>query len=213
MAAYDLEEQEQLDELKLWWKRYGNLIVLALSIALILVAGWSGWKIWQHNQAQQASAVYSDLQKAARENDAKKVGELAGTILEQFSRTTYAPLAALVSAKVHFEAGDMKTAKAQLQWVLGNARDGNLQEIARLRLAGVLLDEKAYEEAIKVLDTKPSPDWEPLFANARGDVLLAQGKKTEAASAFKVAFDKTPSKQVAARELLQLKMDAAGAAR
>jgi predicted negative regulator of RcsB-dependent stress response len=213
MAAYDLEEQEQLDELKLWWKRYGNLIVLALSLALILVAGWSGWKLWQHNQAQQASAVYSDLQKAARDNDTKKVAELTGTILEQFSRTTYAPLAALVSAKVHFEGGDLKTAKAQLQWVLGYARDENLQDIARLRLSGVLLDEKAYDEAIKVLDTKASSDWEALFSSARGDVLLAQGKKTEAGSAFKLAFDKTPPKQVAARELLQLKIDAAGVSR
>lgn len=213
MAAYDLEEQEQLDELKLWWRRYGNLVVLTISLVLIVVAGWSGWKLWQHNQAQQASAVYSDLQKAARDNDVKKAGELAGTILEQFSRTTYAPLAALLSAKVHFESGDLKTAKAQLQWVLGNARDGSLQEIARLRLAGVLLDEKSYEEAMKVLDVKPSPDMDSLFANARGDVLLAQGKKAEAGSAFKLALEKTPAKQVAARELLQLKIDAAGAAR
>jgi len=213
MAAYDLEEQEQLDELKLWWKRYGNLIILAPSLVVILVSAWSGWKIWQRNQAQHASSVYSDLQKAARENETKKVGELAGTILEQYSRTTYAPLAAFVSAKSHFETGDLKTAKAQLQWILANARDGNLQDIARLRLSGVLLDEKAYEEAIKVLDAKPAPDLDPLFSNARGDVLLAQGKIDEASSAFKRALDKTPAKQVAARELLQLKIDAAGAAR
>jgi predicted negative regulator of RcsB-dependent stress response len=213
MAAYDLEEQEQLDELKLWWKRYGNLVVLAVSLVLIVVAAWSGWKLWQHNQSQQASAVYSELQKAARDNDAKKAGELAGSILEQFPRTTYAPLAALMSAKVHFEAGDLKTAKAQLQWVLANARDVNLQDIARLRLAGVLLDEKAYDEAMKALDTKPSPDMDSLFANARGDVLFAQGKKSEAGIAFKLALEKTPVKQVAARELLQLKIDASGAAR
>jgi predicted negative regulator of RcsB-dependent stress response len=210
MAAYDLEEQEQLAELKLWWKRYGNMVVLAVSFALILVAAWSGWKIWQHNQSQHASAAYSDLQKAARENDVKKVGELTGTILEQFPRTAYAPLAALISAKVHFESGDLKTAKAQLQWVVSNARDGELQDIARLRLSGVLVDEKAFDEALKTLDTKPSSHMEPLFSGARGDVMLAQGKVSDARAAFKSALEKTPAKQVAARELLQLKIESTG---
>ena len=213
MAAYDLEEQEQLAELKLWWKRYGNLVVMALSIVLLLAAAWTGWKLWQQNQAQHASAAFSELQKSVLANDAKKASEIAGTVLEQYPRSTYAPLAALVSAKVNFEAGDPKTAKAQLQWVVSNARDTELQEIARLRLSGVLLDEKAYEEAIKLLDIKPTPHLDPLFASARGDVLLAQGKDLDAQSAFKTAFDKTPAKQVAARELLQLKIDSAGAAK
>jgi predicted negative regulator of RcsB-dependent stress response len=151
------------------------------------------------------------LQKAARDGDTKKAGELTGTILEQYSRTTYAPLAALISAKLHFESGDLRTAKAQLQWVIGNARDEDLRDIARLRLSGLLLDEKAYDEALKTLDTKPSPLMDPLFLNARGDVLLAQGKTTEAVGAFKSALEKTPAKQVAAKELLQLKIDAMGA--
>lgn len=211
MAAYDLEEQEQLAELKLWWKRYGNLVIMALSIVMLLFAAWTGWKLWQHNQAQHASAAFSDLQKSARENDAKKASEIAGTILEQYPRTTYAPLSALVSAKVNFEFGDLKTAKAQLQWVIGNARDSELQDIAKLRLSGILLDEKSYDEAIKLLETKPSPQFDSLFAGARGDVLLAQGKATDARAAFKAALDKTPAKQVAARELLQLKIDATGA--
>ena len=210
MAAYDLEEQEQLAELKLWWKRYGNLVILALSLVLIAIAAWSGWRLWQHSQAQQASAAYSDLQKASRDGDTKKAGELSGTILEQYSRTTYAPLAALISAKLHFESGDLRTAKAQLQWVIGNARDENLRDIARLRLSGLLLDEKAYDEALKALDAKPSPLMEPLFLSARGDALLSQGKAAEAVGAFKSALEKTPAKQVAAKELLQLKIDAMG---
>ena len=211
MAAYNLEEQEQLDELKLWWKRYGNLVVLAIGVVAILFASWSGWKLWQHNQAQHASAAYSDLQKAARDNDAKKVNEMAGSILEQYPRTTYAPLAAMISAKINFEAADLKTAKAQLQWVVGHAHDGELQDIARLRLSGILLDEKLYYEALKALDTKPSAHLEALFSSVRGDILLVQGKNTDARNAFKSALDKTPSKQVAAKELLQLKIDATGA--
>lgn len=213
MAAYDLEEQEQLAELKLWWKRYGNLVVLAISLVLISVGAWSGWKLWQHSQAQQASAAYSDLQKAARDSDTKKVSEITGTILQQFPGTTYAPLAAFISAKSHFESGDLRTAKAQLQWIIGNARDGDLQDVARLRLSGLFLDEKAYEEALKMLEVKSSTYTEPLFLNARGDVMLAQGKNTEARIAYSSALEKTPVKQVAARELLQLKIDAMGASR
>lgn len=213
MAAYDLEEQEQLAELKLWWKRYGNLVVLAISFVLISVAAWSGWRLWQQSQTQQASAAYSDLQKVARDGDTKKVSEITGTILQQFPGTTYAPLAAFISAKSHFESGDLRTAKAQLQWIIGNARDGDLQDIARLRLSGLLLDEKAHEEALKALEAKPSAYMEPLFLNARGDVMLAQGKNAEARTAYASAMEKTPAKQLAARELLQLKVDAMGASR
>jgi predicted negative regulator of RcsB-dependent stress response len=212
MATYDLEEQEQLAELKLWWKRYGNLITLFLGLVLLVFAAWSGWKAWQHNQSMQASATYSELQKAARENDTKKVSDAAGTILEQYPRTTYAPLAALISAKVHFESGDLKTAKAQLQWVAANARDSELHDIARLRLSGLLLDEKAYEEALKALDVKPAPQLESLYSSARGDVLLAQGKMADARTAYKLALDKADTKQIAVRELLQLKLDAFGGA-
>jgi predicted negative regulator of RcsB-dependent stress response len=213
MAAYDLEEQEQLEELKAWWKQYGNLILLAVGAALFAFAAWNGWKYYQRDQAGQAGAAYAELQKAARDKDLKKIGDATGLILERFPRTTYAALGALISAKAHFDAGDLKTAKAQLQWVVSNARDSELQDIARLRLAVLLLDGKSYDEALKTLETPPGASFEGLYASARGDVLLAQGKKAEARAAYQVALDKTGPKQVAARDLLQLKIDALGGGR
>src|ERR1019366_7862211 len=135
MAVYDLEEQEQLATLKAWWNDNGNLVLTALSLVLIVFAAWQAWNYYQRNQAAQASALYDAVQKAAGANDLKQVRESAGAILEQYPRTTYAAMAALVSAKAHFQGGDLKTAHAQLAWVAENARDEALQDIARLHSA------------------------------------------------------------------------------
>jgi len=213
MAAYDLEEQEQLATLKAWWKENGNLVMSAVTVVLIVLAAWQGWNYYQRNQAAQASGLYDAVQKAAAANDLKLVRESAGAVLEQFPRTTYAAMAALVSAKAHFQGGDLKTAHAQLAWVADNAKDDALQDIARLRLASVMLDEKAYDDALKILDTKHAAPFESQFMATRGDVLVAQGKKGEAASAYKAALDKTEPRDAGQRAYIQLRLDALGEAK
>jgi predicted negative regulator of RcsB-dependent stress response len=211
MSAYDLEEQEQLAELKAFWKQHGNLIVLAVSLALAVVAAYWGWGRYQASQAAQAGAAYAELQKAAAANDAKKVRDLAGALIESHPRTLYAALGALISARVHFSAGDLRTARAQLQWVVDNVGDRELQAVARLRLANVLIDEHAYDDALKVLAAKPEPPFEAMFEALRGDVLVAQGKRAEARAAYQAALAKAAPDDAAARELIQLKLDALGA--
>ena len=210
MSAYDLEEQEQLAELKAFWKQYGNPIVLAVSLALAVVAAYWSWNWYQASQTAQAGALYAELQRATAANDAKKVRDLAGTLIENHPRTLYAALGALISARVHFGAGDLKTARAQLQWVVDNARDREVQAVARLRLANVLIDEQAYDDALKVLAGKPEPAFEALFEDRRGDVLVAQGKRADARAAYQAALAKAPPDDAAARELIQLKLDALG---
>lgn len=175
MATYDLEEQEQLDEIKVWWKQYGNLVVSLLTAASIAVIAWQGWNWYQRNQAAQASMVYGVLQKAVAEKDSQRIKAASGELLEKFSGTTYAPLGALITAKAMFEAGDAKTAKAQLSWVVEHGKD-ELRDLARVRLAAVLLDEKVYDEALKQLDGSFSAGFASRVAETRGDVLDAQGK-------------------------------------
>ena len=211
MAAYDLEEQEQIAEIKSFWNRYGNLIVIAISAALLLIAAWRFWGWYQTSQSAQAATLYTELQRAAGANDAKKVRELAGSLLESYSGSLYATLGALVSAKTHFEAGDLKTARVQLQWVVDKGRDAEVQALARLRLVAVLLDEKAYDDALKVLAVKPPASFEALFEDARGDVLQAQGKGAEARAAYQAALSKLGAGEEPARELIQLKLDGVGA--
>jgi predicted negative regulator of RcsB-dependent stress response len=224
MATYDLEEQEQLDEIKVWWKQYGNLVVSLLTAASIGVIAWQVWNWYQRNQTAQASMVYSVLQKSVLEKDSQRAKAASGELLEKFGGTAYAPLGALISAKAMFDAGDNKTAKVQLAWVVDHGKD-ELRDLARLRLATVLLDEKAYDEALKQLDGSVSAGFATRFAESRGDVLNAQGKKSEARTAYQAALakldeaDKTgkgknslQDKQANApyREMLQQKLDSLG---
>lgn len=210
MSAYDLEEQEQLAELKAWWKTNGNTVLTGAIIVLLAVAAWNGWTWYQRGQAAQAGSLYDTLQKAARANDLKATRDAAGAILEDYPRTAYAPLAALTSAKVHFQAGDLKTARAQLTWVVEHARNPQVREIARLRLANVLLDDGAPDEALKILDDKPDAAFEALFAAQRGDILIAQNKPAEARAAYRAALEKASEKDAGLRESLRLKLDALG---
>ena len=210
MSTYDLEEQEQLAKLKAFWNDYGTAILAALVAVLVAIAGWRAWGWYQLSQSAQASAIYGELQVAAGAGDQKKVRDLAGTLLESYPRSIYAALAALVSAKAQFDAGDLKTARVQLQWVVDRAREPEVQAVARLRLAAVLLDEKEYEQALKVLAVKPEPAFEALFEESRGDVLQAQGKGAEARAAYQAALGKLASGDSVGRELIQLKLDSLG---
>ena len=213
MAAYDLEEQEQLATLKAWWKENGPLLTTTLSLIVIAFAAWHGWNYYQRSQAAQASALYDVVQKAARVNDLKQVRESAGAVLEQFPRTTYAAMAALVSAKAHFQSGDLKTARAQLAWVVENAKDEALRDIAQLRLASVMLDEKEHDNALGALAAKHGSEFDAQFLAARGDVLIAQGKKDEARNTYKAALEKTDPKESGLRASIQLSLDTLGTAK
>lgn len=213
MATYDLEEQEQLATLKAWWKDNGPLLTTTLSIIVVAFAAWHGWNYYQRSQAAQASALYDVVQKAARINDLKQVRESAGAVLEQFPRTSYAAMAALVSAKAHFQSGDLKTARAQLAWVAENAKDEALRDIAQLRLASVMLDEKEYDNALAALAAKHGSEFDAQFLAARGDVLIAQGKKDEARTAYKAALDKADAKESGLRASIQLNLDTLGTAK
>lgn len=223
MAVYDLEEQEQIDELKTWWKQYGNRVTtLALVLALVAVA-WQGWNWWQRSQSAQASALYMGLEKAAGERDAKRTRELAGELIDKFPRTAYAGMGALLSARVQMDGNDAKNAKLQLQWAADNAKDESLRDLARLRLAALLIDDKAYDEALKQLALGTGPAFASRYAELKGDALAAQGKPTEARSAYDAALSelaKQPKRQGEAaalqdayREMLQTKRDAVGGAK
>ena len=211
MAHYDLEEQEQIDTLKTWWKLYGNLVTGLVMAGSLAVVGWQGWNWYQGGQGAKAAAIYGVLEQAAAAGDAPKVKAAAGELAEKFSSTTYASLGAMVAAKQSFDAGDLKTAKTQLAWVAEHGKN-EARDLARLRLAAVQLDEQAYDEALKQLEAAHAPAFKARFLELKGDVLTAQGKKSEARSAYKSAQEKLADKQSASRELLQQKLDSLGEA-
>ncbi|WP_443115006.1 YfgM family protein [Herbaspirillum seropedicae] len=207
--AYDLEEQEQLDSIKAWWAKYGNLVTWVLIIALAGYAGWTGWNTYQGRQSAQASVLYEEQQKSLAAKDNAKVQRAAADIQDKFSGTAYAQMSALVAAKSAFDANDAETAKKQLQWVIDHGRGKEYKAIAAVRLAGVLLDAKAYDEALKVLGGDYPAQFAGAIADRKGDVLLAQGKRDEARSAYKLALEKSDAKDPG-RQLIQIKLDAIG---
>ncbi|MCP1573307.1 membrane protein [Herbaspirillum rubrisubalbicans] len=207
--AYDLEEQEQLDSIKAWWAKYGNLVTWALIIALAGYAAWTGWNTYQGRQSAQASVLYEEQQKALAAKDNAKVQRAATDIQDKFSGTAYAEMSALVAAKSAFDANDNETAKKQLQWVIDHGRGKEYKAIAAVRLAGVLLDTKSYDEALKVLAGDYPAQFAGAIADRKGDVLLAQGKRDEARTAYKLALEKSDAKDPG-RQLIQIKLDAIG---
>jgi predicted negative regulator of RcsB-dependent stress response len=221
--AYDLEEQEQLASLKAWWENYGNFILTLVTLVLLAFAAWNGWRWYQRNDAAQAAPLYDQLvkaaepkapadgkgadQKAAAPADLAKARELAGTLMEKHHRSVYATMAALQMARLNYEAGDLAAARAQLAWVIDKSGHPEFVPVARVRLAGVLLDEKNYDEALKVLSTDVPPSFAVAVADRRGDVLLAQNKVDEARNAWRDALARADA-QHPLRNLIQLKLDA-----
>lgn len=218
MATFDLDEQEQIDELKTWWKMHGNLVTAVVVAVSLAVVGWQGWNWWQRKQSADASVIYSAVQQAVAMKDAKRARDLAGELIDKYSATAYAGMAAMLSAKVQADGGDAKTARAQLAWAAENAKDDALRDLARLRLAGTLLDDKAYDDALKQLAAEPAPAFAPRFAELKGDVFAAQGRKAEAKTAYASALAKLDAlakdenaKHGAYREIVQAKLEATGA--
>lgn len=216
MATYDLEEQEQIAEIKAWWKQHGNLITGIVTAAALSVLAWQGWNYYQRAQTAKAAMVYGSLQKAVVDNNSQGVKAATGELFEKFAGTTYAPLAALTAARLMVDAGDPKTASLQLRWVVDNGHD-ELRDLARLRLAALLLDEQAYDEALKQLDGNVGAGFAVRFLDSRGDVFSIQGKKADARSAYQAALSKleqgtlqASQTDAAYRELLQQKLDALG---
>ena len=212
MAALDLQEQEQFEALKAWWHENRNQILVALLVAFAAIGGWRGWQYYQHKQANEAATVYQQFINQMGSNDAKRVNDAAAAVMEKYSATAYAPRAALLASQVNEQMKDMGRAKTQLQWVIDHAEEASLKDVARLRLAAILLDEKNYAGALKLLEAGHPPSFDGLYADLRGDVLSAQGKPDEARSAYKLAYEKTDIKSTY-RNLIQMKLDALGAAK
>lgn len=205
--AYDLQEQEQLDEMKAWWGKYGNLILTVTTIVLLGFAAFNGWRWYQRNQAEEAAGVYAELERAMTAREAERVNTLAKTLADKYGGTAYGPMAALQSARWYTDNGDPAAARARLQWVVERSGQPEIVAIARVRLAGVLLDEKNYDEALKVLDGANAAVHATAIADRRGDILFAQNKIDEARAAYRDALAKADA-QHPLRQLIQLKLDA-----
>ena len=188
MATYDLEQQEQLDQVKHFWKQYGNLITWLLVLVLGAYAAWTGYLYWQQQRATGASGLYEELDHAALDGSVDKA-LLAFTDLKgKYAGTTFAEQGALLTAKMAADHGKSDQGKAALQWLVNDGKNANLVGVARLRLAGMQMDAKQYDEALKTLQGDLPEEFNALANDRRGDILLAQNKKDEAIKAYAASW-------------------------
>lgn len=211
MATLDLEEQEQLDQLKHFWRQYGNLVSWTLAIALAGYAAWNGWQYWQRDQGAKASGMYAGLVEAAQAADAARVGKVFDELKDRYGSTAFAEQGGLLAAQVQADQGKGAEAEASLRWVMAHAKEDEYQAVARLRLAALLLDRKQADEALKLVTGEFPKSFEPLAADRRGDVLLAQGKTDDAIKAYQQALGGLTAEQ-SYRRLVEAKLASLGAA-
>ena len=214
MATHlDLQEQEQVDQLKAFWNQYGNLITWTLILALGAFAAWNGWNWWQREQGVKASAMFDELERASQAADVERSTRIFGDLKERYPRTAYAQQGALLAAKVQADKGQADAALASLAWASDNGSDDGLRAVARLRAAGLLLDKKQYDAARAQLDAAASgsvvPGFGALIADRRGDLLLVQGKPDQARAAYDAAY-KAMDEKLEYRRLVEAKLTALG---
>jgi len=205
----DLEEQEQLDQLKHFWAKYGNAISWVLILVFGSFAAWNGWNWYQRNQGAKAAALHEEVERAALAKDLERTERGLADMRAGFGSTTYAAQAGLLAGKVLFEAGQLDKARAALQGVLEGSRDDGLQAVARLRLASVELEAGRADAALQVLQTAAPAAFEPLLADRRGDVLMSQGKTEEAKAQYQAAW-KALAPRSDVRRLVAIKLAALG---
>ncbi len=208
---YDPDEQQQIDDIKKWFKRHGKKVAALLAVALISLSGVLGYKNYRHGQEEKASAMYDSLVKMDA-GDLKKVRLAASAIVESYPKTPYAVRSAMYVATLDFGSGDLNDARLQLQWVLDHSAEPDVKDIARLRFARVLFDENKYQDAFAMLDAKHNDAYDGLYSDLKGDIYLAQGKRDEARSAYLMALNKTDAGN-AFHNYLQIKLESTGGAK
>ncbi len=209
-SPLDLEEQEQLDELKHFWKRWGDLITWALIAVLGSYAAWMGWQSYAAKQGMQSAALYDTVERAALGGDMALLDRSVSDIKDKFATTTYAQQAALLAARVYNDKDRKADAKAQLSWVVEKASDEGYQALARLRLAALLVEDKAYDEARKQLSAKTPDAFAPLMSDRLGDLAALQAQPAEAVQHYKAAW-KGFEPNADYRRLVAVKLAALGA--
>jgi predicted negative regulator of RcsB-dependent stress response len=209
MAAYNPEEQEKIEGLKAWWAAHGNTMIIVVTTLIATIVGTQTWNYYKRQQAQQAADLFAILQQQVEKNsNSGKINDAAHLLMEGFPASGYASRAALIAAHANINAGEIQGTKSKLQWILDVSKESEIKDIARLRLAGILLDEKKYDEALSLLNAQHGESFTGLYTDLKGDILTASGKIAEARMAYQQAIDKLGGGRSAYQNIVQMKLDA-----
>lgn len=207
MAAFDLQEQEQIATLKAWWQSWGQWLAIVIAALLIGFAAWAGWQKYQKSQIVKAAEVYSQIEANLAEDGKFKAG--VALLKSDYATTPYASRAALIAAKLQYLKGDAAAARTELQWVIDHSKEASLRDSARLRMASILQEDKKFTEALALMKAPEEEGFSPLFAELRGDIYHAKGEPAAAADAYRQAIAKLP-KDAPNLKLVEIKLDILG---
>lgn len=205
----DLEEQEQLDQIKHFWKQYGNAITWLLIVVMGAFASWNFYNYWQRSQAQQAAALFDEVDRAVLASDAARMDRVFSDMKDKFGGTAYAQQAGLLVARQYITLEKPDAAKAALAWVAEQSSDAGYQALARLRLAAISMESNNFEEALKLLSMSYPASFEALVADRKGDVLVLQGDKAKAVTEYEKAY-RLFDARTEYRRLVEVKLNALG---
>jgi len=203
----DYSDHEQAEKLAAWWKQYGPSAVAGVAIGLVLLFGYRYWTQYQEQQRVDASALHEQMLAARAQKPVEAAG-IARKLMEEYSATPYAGMAALTLARQQYEAGDRAAARTALSWAVVNAKDATMHA-ARLRLARLHLEAGELDAVQTLIDMKNMGGFEPEYYELRGDLLLARGRRVEARAAYREAVRRTPTDSSYLR-LLTMKLDDLG---
>jgi predicted negative regulator of RcsB-dependent stress response len=205
--AYDIEQQESLANFKGWLEDNAKSIIGAIVMVAVVWGGTSAWHWYRDNQASAASVAYDQYLHALESKDKDQAGKALQSLKDAHGSSAIASLAALTQAKLNLDAGDLAGAKAQLQFVIDKDVSHEFSLLARVRLAGILLDEKAYDAALNVLPGDPPAALAAEVSDRRGDILFAQGKINESRAAYAKALEQVPA-QSPLKAMIETKLEA-----
>jgi len=202
-------EEQQVEAIKSWWKKNGTATVGSVLIGISIVIGGRMWLAQEKGNAEVASAKYDTMLTALSQGMNDIALEQSSSLIGQFSDTPYAALAALSNAKIKLEQGELLAARTHLQWVLDKSGNPALKQIARLRLARVLLSDGDYQKALTLLGQVDSGSFLTTFEELKGDIYIAMDQPEQAKSAYNLALN-VAGKGSGNQNLLQMKLDDLG---
>ncbi len=212
--AEHLSDEEQLENLKRWWKESGLLTIGAIALCVGGYFGFDYWKDQRQQKIESASVLYQQMMEVAivepgqKANDTqyRLVNELAAQLKESFSSSQYARYAAMLQAKLAVERNDLDVAAEKLQWAQDGADEG-LMLIIKLRLAKVEAARGNLDLALSMLNGVDAKTMASAYAEARGDFYLMKGDKSSAYEAYEQAINLSAKDDDRVAPVLQIKLN------
>ncbi len=211
--AFDLEEQEKIDQLKAWWARFGGLVTALLTVVLLAIIAYFAWGMYKNYRSEQALGYYDTINMAVKNarpdaNDKARIQEALSVLQKDYVGTAYPARASLVASKYFVEKKDLAAAQQAVQWIISDSKETELVPVAQLQLAAILMDQNKFDEALAQV-ANPTGDFKALFLDRQADILLAKGQKQEAIQAWKSALNEKDLDPTFVR-LVEMKLNVLG---